>query len=238
MYYVKVRYFFAMLLLVTTLSLNIPFAHAEDVDDVKSNVSDPIEGVNRKIYGFNHALDIAIFKPIAKGYRFIVPELARRGVKNVLTNLSEPVTFINAVLQGDVQHSFTTFWRFTLNSTFGIAGVFDMAKDAGLVHKKKDFGQTVGTYGAHQGPFLMLPILGPSNTRDTFGRIVDVFIDPFDYILNEDALIVRTAFVGLDARESTLDLTDYIDKTSLDPYASIRSLYSQKRYDEIKNANK
>lgn len=218
------------------ISFSVHTAQAEDVDDNDTSmVSDPIEGFNRAIYSFNTTIDKILIKPIAKTYRFIVPELARRGVRNVLVNFSEPLTFINSTFQGDTEHSFTTFWRFTINSTFGLAGIFDVAKDAGLENRKEDFGQTAGVYGSGQGAYIMLPLLGPSNGRDTFGKVVDIFIDPFSYILGDEAMMVRTGISGLDAREATLNLVDQIERTSLDPYATIRSLYTQKRWDDIKN---
>ncbi len=239
MRYLKIRYLITVLLFTVVLSLNSPIVHAEDIDDADASlVSDPIEGVNRAIYGFNNVVDKTIIKPVAKGYRFIVPELARRGVRNILTNLSEPLTFINSVLQGDVQHGFTTFWRFAINSTYGMGGVFDVAKDSGLENRKEDFGQTSGVYGSGQGAYLMLPIFGPSNARDAFGKVVDIFIDPFDYILTDEGLLVRTGVGGIDARESAINLVDHIERTSLDPYATIRSLYTQKRWDEIRNGKR
>ena len=231
MHYLKIRYFFAMLLFAFSLSKGASNAIAKN----STEVSDPIEKANRAVFSFNNFMDKILIKPIAKGYRFVVPELARKGIRNVLTNLSEPVTLINSALQGDAENSFKTFWRFTINSTFGIGGVFDVAKDAGLRHRREDFGQTLGVYGAGDGAYLMLPILGPSNVRDAFGRVVDVFSDPFNYILQDEALITKTAFSGLNARDVTLDITDHIERTSLDPYAAIRSLYTQRRDDAISN---
>jgi phospholipid-binding lipoprotein MlaA len=220
-------------------SSSYSIGYAEDIDDNDtSSVSDPFENVNRAIYSFNSFLDKILIKPIAKGYRFVVPDLARRGVRNVLTNLSEPLTLINSALQGDKQNGFEAFWRFTINSTYGIGGIFDVAKDAGLEHRKEDFGQTAGVYGAGQGVYLMLPILGPSNGRDAFGKVVDIFTDPFDYILTDEATFVRSGVNGIDAREGALSLVDQINRTSLDPYATIRSLYTQKRWDEIRNGKR
>jgi phospholipid-binding lipoprotein MlaA len=217
------------------LNANTSLAKSVKSDSQDVEVSDPLESANRAVYGFNRALDNVLFKPVAKTYRFIVPELGRKGIRNVLTNLTEPVTFINAVLQGDKQHSFTTFWRFTINTTWGIGGLFDVASQAGLQNRKEDFGQTMGYYGSKTGPYLMLPILGPSNVRDTFGLVADAASDPFNYIFEDDALIGLTALRGLDAREANLDTLDEIDRVSLDPYAAIRSLYTQKRDSKIKN---
>lgn len=230
------KFIFPIIFVLTLVCMqpNLSFAEDYDVADI-GEVSDPLEKLNRGIYKFNHMLDVALFKPIAKGYRFIVPNFARKRVHNAVVNLTEPVTVLNSFLQGNAEHGFGTFWRFTINSTFGIAGMFDVAKNVGLDYRKEDFGQTLGVYGAGNGPYIMLPILGPSNGRDTLGLVVDVFTDPFDYILQEEALIIRTGVSGLDTRTETLNLTDQIEKTSLDPYATIRSLYTQKRSDDIRN---
>lgn len=238
MSYLKLKsLFFTGLLAISITFSTHAIVHAEDIDDT-SAVNDPFEKANRFIYSFNMLVDGAVIKPVAKGYRYAVPKLAREGVHNVLTNLSEPVTMINSIFQGDQQNSFSAFWRFMVNTTFGMGGLFDVAKDAGLYNRKEDFGQTAGIYDADQGPYLMLPILGPSNARDAFGKVVDVFIDPFNYILTDETLLVEAGVNGLDKREATLDLTKHIDETSLDPYATIRSLYTQKRFDEINNGKK
>jgi len=230
---------FKIFIVTVAISSSANLALAEDIDDFDpGSVSDPLESFNRKVYGFNNVLDKTIIRPIAKGYQIIVPELARKGVRNVLTNLTEPVTFVNSTLEGDVHRSVISIWRFAINSSLGIAGIFDVAKDAGLEHQKRDFGQTQGVYGIGQGAYLMLPLLGPSNTRDAFGRVVDTFIDPFYYVFTTEEVIARNVITGLDARESSLGLIDSINKTSLDPYATIRSLYTQKRLHDINTAKK
>jgi phospholipid-binding lipoprotein MlaA len=208
-----------------------------DINKVNANVevSDPIEPVNRAIYGFNRVLDKVILKPVAQAYKFIVPELGRKGISNVLQNLGEPVTCLNAVLQGDRDRATKSFGRFLVNSTWGIGGLGDVASDAGLKYRKEDSGQTMGTYGIGGGAYLMLPILGPSNTRDTFGLAVDTVTDPFNYIFNDYISGGRALMSGLDSRTDKLELVDEIDRISLDPYAAIRSLYTQKRNSDIKN---
>lgn len=213
------------------------FINIADAAAQHTEISDPLEGVNRAIYGFNKFLDKVLLKPIAKTYRFIVPEAGRKVVRNVLRNLTEPVTFVNSILQGDVENTFTTFWRFSLNSTFGLGGIFDFAEEAGLEHRPEDFGQTIGIYGAGNGPFLMIPVMGPSNTRDAFGAVADAFTDPFNYA-HEDFVLGRTVAKGISAREDKLELIDEIERTSLDPYATLRSLYTQKRADDIANGSK
>lgn len=208
-----------------------------DVNKINTNVevSDPIEPVNRAVYGFNRVLDKFILKPIAQGYKFAVPELGRKGISNVLQNLTEPVTFLNAVLQGDPDRASKSFARFVVNTTWGIGGLGDVASDAGIKYRKEDYGQTMGTYGVGGGAYLILPILGPSNTRDTFGLAVDTVTDPFNYIFNDYISGGRAALSGLDSRTDKLELIDEIDRISLDPYAAIRSLYTQKRNSEINN---
>jgi phospholipid-binding lipoprotein MlaA len=211
-----------------------------NIGDINSNVqvSDPIEPVNRAVYGFNRFLDKILLKPIAKTYKFIMPDLARRGVSNALRNLTEPVTFINAILQADGERAATSFWRFTINSTWGIAGLGDVASDAGLKYRKEDAGQTIGVYGVGEGPYIMWPLFGPSNLRDSIGWGVDVATDPFTYIFDNEGVMARTLVSGLDSRTNNLELVDEIDRVSLDPYAAIRSLYTQKRKDDIKNGAK
>jgi len=224
-----------LFVLLFVISFSTPqVSYSSDRYD-NTEVYDPIEGVNRSIYSFNEFLDKILLKPIAKGYRYIVPHPVRKGVHSFLGNLKEPVTLINSAFQGDVHNGFTSFWRFTVNSTFGVAGIFDVAAVAGLEKREEDFGQTAGVYGLGPGAYLMLPILGPSNARDLFGKVVDGFTDPFNYALHEDASLGRALAGGVDSRERTLDLIEEINRTSLDPYAAIRSLYDQKRIDEIKN---
>lgn len=200
---------------------------------------DPLEPVNRGIFRFNDVLDDAVIKPVARGYRDIVPEQGREMISNATSNLSSPVTFANNALQGDIGGALATFWRFVINSTVGIGGVFDVAKQVGLEAKgREDFGQTLGTYGAENGgSYIVLPILGPSNARDAVGLVVDTLTNPFNYL----GMWPVTGWHTVDAinkREELLDVTDEIDRTSLDPYATTRSAYIQHRNGEIKNEAK
>ena len=204
----------------------------------ESKVCDPLEPVNRVVYSFNAFLDKILFKPIAKTYKKVVPEIGRKGISNFLTNLTEPVTFANSILQADAENTFSTFWRFTINSTIGIGGLFDVAKYGGLEHRGEDFGQTFGRYGVGNGPYLMLPILGPSNVRDLFGSIGDSFMDPYNYAVDSYGIAGRGVLKGLDTRTDLLQIIDDVEESSLDPYATFRSLYTQKRMDEIRNGKK
>lgn len=213
------------------------YSQSYEVEE-KNDIKDPFEPLNRAIYKLNDVVDKILLRPTVKIYRAIIPEIGRKGVRNVLRNLTEPVTFANAVMQGDQEHSFTTFWRFFINSTFGIGGIFDVAELNGLKHRSEDFGQTLGAHGSKAGPYIVIPLLGPSNARDAIGKVVDVATDPFNYIFNKYISGGRYAASTVDARDSTLDITEEVEKISFDPYATIRSLYHQKRNDDIKDGKK
>lgn len=209
-------------------------AYAGNHDD-SEQIKDPIENVNRAIHGFNGFMDKFLFNPISKTYRVVLPKPVRKGIRNVLSNLSEPVTLINSALQGDIDNSGRSLWRFAINSTAGVGGIFDIAKKAGVNKRKEDFGQTLGKYNVGTGPYIVLPIIGPSNTRDALGLVVDLFSDPFNYVLHEDVVLGRTIVTVLDKKEEFMDFLNGVEETSLDPYATLRSVYTQSRVDEIRN---
>ncbi len=204
-------------------------------------LNDPLEPTNRAIFAFNQAVDRAIIKPVAQGYRRAVPEFGRDRVDDFLTNASEPLTFIHDVLQGEFSRAGTTAGRFVLNTTFGVLGIMDVAEPMGLPGHSEDFGQTLAVWGVPDGPYLMLPLLGPSNPRDGVGRGVDWFADPVTIGANEGDLDGFTwGRMGGDAintREKYLDVLDDIERSSLDYYASIRSMYRQNRARRISNAS-
>ena len=205
-------------------------AAPEDYEYAASDVYDPIEPINRGIFKFNEVVDSVLFEPIAKGYNFAVPKYGRQRVHNVVTNLGEPVDMLNGFLQGNPERGFTSMWRFILNSTFGVLGIFDFAgHNLGLVHVDEDFGQTMGHYGWGGGAYIVLPILGPSNGRDLFGRVVDVFSNPFNYSESDTFVWTRFGVTALDARSRSVDVVDGIYETSVDPYATFRSMYTQRR---------
>lgn len=199
------------------------------------NNSDPLEPLNRKIYQFNTLLDRLVLKPVTQVYRAVIPTWGRARVASFLQNLATPVTFMNSVLQGDITYASTSFWRFTFNTTFGLGGLFDFAADRGLQDRVEDFGQTIGSYDIPSGPYLVLPFFGPSSLRDAAGQATDVFLDPFNYTLSSDQLIAREGLDTVESRSQNLSLTHEIERTSLDPYATIRSLYLQSRIDLIHN---
>lgn len=197
---------------------------------------DPLEILNRGIFKFNEVLDGLVLKPVAHIYLGVVPEPVRHGVTNVLTNLSAPVVFVNSALQGDKENLSRTAGRFLVNSTVGIGGIFDMAKDMGIPKEhKKDFGQTFGVWGIDSGPYIYLPIFGPSSVRDALGMVADTASDPFTYILSQPTTIALDATRTIDRRADLLPLTDRIYRDSLDPYASIRSMYQQYRVRVVSN---
>ncbi len=197
-------------------------------------VGDPAEGFNRGIYGFNDALDTAVVAPVSRGYRAAVPAYARNRVSSALGNLGEPVNFLNAALQGDVENVFTCFWRFVINTTVGIGGLYDVAGEAGLKPVKEDFGQTLGAWGVDNGAYIMLPVLGPSTARDTVGLVVDTLTNPFTYLTTPVVVTIKVT-EGIDKREGLLDLTDEIQRTSFDPYSTIKSTYIQHRKSQVDN---
>lgn len=201
-------------------------------------VSDPFESVNRGIFVFNRGFDRVVLKPMAVGYRVIVPVFLREWVHAALLNLRAPIILVNDLLQGKTERAGITTARFLINSTLGIAGIRDAAaEDFGLEQHNEDFGQTLAVWGTGSGPYLMLPILGPSNPRDASGLLVDVFFDPLTYILSADKefLYARTGVLAADERERHIEDFDDLEATSIDFYATIRSLYHQQREDAIRD---
>jgi phospholipid-binding lipoprotein MlaA len=159
----------------------------------------------------------------------------RNSVRNFLRNLRTPVILANDLLQGDLERAEITFTRFFINSTIGLLGVFDIAAESGFTYHDEDFGQTMGTYGAGEGFYLVLPILGPSSLRDGGGRIVDILLDPLTYLAPQEVGLGRAVATGIDYRSRNIEELDELKADSLDFYARIRSLYRQFRENEINN---
>jgi phospholipid-binding lipoprotein MlaA len=202
-------------------------------------VNDPLEPMNRAIFDFNQSVDRAVIRPVAEGYRWAFPEFFRDIVHNILANASEPVNFFNAVLQGNPERAATVLGRVLINSTMGVGGMVDFATMSGIRAVDEDFGQTVGVWGGGEGAYLVLPILGPSSIRDGAGKAVDSFMNPLSYVYaNADIEYVGaiTGFVGgIDLRSRNIQILDEIERTSVDYYATLRSLYRQRRQDLINN---
>ncbi len=200
----------------------------------EGDINDPLESVNRVIFRFNEGVDTVLLRPVATGYRYVVPEFGRQRVSNVLTNLRMPLIFFNSTLQLDPQNAFSALWSFILNSTVGVGGLFDVTEPAGISVRDEDFEQTLGHYGVGAGPYIVIPILGPSSTRGISGTVVDWFSDPFNYA-DDEFVIARTIASAIDTRANILPTTDEIYRTSLDPYATFRSAYLQRRVALIEN---
>ena len=211
-----------------------------------AEVKDCFETVNRGIFAFNQGLDKIFFKPVAKGYRFL-PKPIRSGTSNALNNLSNVVTIPNNILQGQFKEAGVNTLRFSINTTLGIAGIFDVASYYGLNKlDKEDYGQTLGSWGVKEGCYFVLPVLGPTTVRDTLGSIVNLTGgDPWynvtigadtKFFENSDYYYSRLA-TGVDFRAKNLEAFDNLEKNSLDLYASVRSLYLQDRKRKIQNSD-
>ena len=203
-------------------------------------VNDPLERVNRAIFGFNESLNQNILGPVADAYNSNVPQVVRTGVSNFLTNLSSPVAIVNSLLQGDFELAINLISRFIVNSTAGMAGIADVVSEVDGEPRSEDFGQTLGVWGIGEGFYIVLPIFGPSSPRDMVGKfIVDSYFDPFaNWINNTNRDTIgysRQVVDGVDEFSRVVDELRQIRKTSVDYYASIRSLYRQKRKSEISN---
>ncbi len=204
------------------------------------DANDPLEGLNRRIFNFNEGLQEAVLRPIAETYNETVPANGRRALKNAFDNLSEPITFVNNILQGEFERAINTFVRAMINTVFGAAGLMDVAGEMGLESQSEDFGQTLGVWGVGEGFYLVLPVLGPSSPRDALGRfLVDSYFDPLGhYLENIDETEIDIALDVVDGILEYADVVEELDqikKTSVDYYAAIRSLYRQKRRAEISN---
>jgi phospholipid-binding lipoprotein MlaA len=201
--------------------------------------SDPLEPLNRAIFSFNLGLDKAVLRPLAAAYNTVLPDPVRDGVRNFLNNLRTPIVLANDVLQGEIGRAGETVGRFLLNSTIGVGGLFDIATELGFEFHDEDFGQTLAVWGVGEGPYLMLPILGPSNPRDAVGLVGEYFADPVViWTTNTDRewiLYTRTGVDAVDRRSRNVKTLEELERTSLDFYAAVRSLYRQRRMDEIRN---
>src|SRR5271155_3060244 len=189
---------------------------------------DPWESWNRGVYKVNDKIDRAIAKPVARGYVRVVPRFIRTGISNFFDNLDTPTVMINDALQGKFGASANDLGRFLLNSTVGLGGVLDPATSAGLNKNNEDFGQTLGHYGVHAGPFVELPLLGPSDLRDAPSRVVDTYTNPRQYVKNDYVRYGLLLPSLINERASLLSLDDTL-KNVYDPYAFIRDAYLARR---------
>ncbi len=211
---------------------------AQNVDD--DDINDPLESLNRVIFGFNEIVYGVLINPIAKTYNAAVPQPVRSSVSNLVDHVGAPITLVNDILQLEWTRAMTTIARFVVNTVVGFGGLGDVAADSGLEEHEEDFGQTLAVYGVGEGFYLVLPILGPSNPRDAVGKyLVDPYFDPLGlWLENTDRdteSYVRFGVAGLVEYAAIVDELERIRRTSVDYYAAIRSLYRQKRLTEISN---
>ncbi len=205
-----------------------------------SELDDPLEGFNRGVFWFNDQLYVYILRPVAKGYDAITPNPVQKGVHNFFSNLRYPIFLVSDLFQFKFEQAGEHTLRFLINTTIGIVGVMDVAKDFDLPEHVEDFGTALGYHGVQSGPYIVIPLLGPSNVRDLFGRVIDTFLNPLYYLtyIEEDSVKVPV-IVGLKILETTDDVNrareaiDLVKESSLDPYLYIQSAYNQRRQNLI-----
>jgi phospholipid-binding lipoprotein MlaA len=222
--------------LVLALSMGLALSACATKDPASLAQNDPWEPGNRAVFDFDVKIDKAVATPVAKFYRSAVPELARDGIHNALTNLNAPVVFVNDTLQLDGGKASDTLGRFMVNSTVGLAGLIDVASKVGIPYHDNDFGITLGKAGAAEGSYLVLPFAGPRPPRDLVGTGVDIAFDPLTYMTwNNSTLyvIIRSGLGVLDSRAASIDTVQAIERSSIDFYATTRSLYRQNRAAQI-----
>ena len=236
-------------LFFSLLSYNV---FASDADQVNTNsedfetttldneIYDPFEPVNRAIFSFNNVADRIVLEPIAKGYKKL-PSPIQSGLNNFLSNLRAPLVVVNQLLQGQGENAFQSSGRFIVNSTVGVFGLFDVAEKIGLEEKEEDYGQTLATWGVGDGFYIVLPLFGPSNLRDTSGMVLTMLTDPINaFAVSEgEAWLVpmRTAANAVDTRSQIIDEVNALRDNSVDYYAAVRSSYYQNRKAAINNVD-
>ena len=223
----------AQIILVILMSIILgacagPQSIAKGKDTSALSAADPWESLNRRIDAVNRGLDSVTLKPAAQGYRKILPAFVRRGATNFFSNLRTPLTIINEILQGKGRAAFGDTGRLLLNSTVGIGGLFDPATSAGLEKHNEDFGQTLATWGVPDGPFLMIPLLGPRTLRDALALPLNILADPLLHYENTSVRDKLWALQALSKRARLLSVENMIDD-SYDPYVTVRDAYLQNR---------
>jgi phospholipid-binding lipoprotein MlaA len=193
------------------------------------SAKDPLEGWNRAVFGFNEGLDAAVLKPVATGYKTVVPELVRNGVSNVFANIGDGWSAINQLLQGKPVAAAQMTMRVATNTFFGIAGLFDVASDLGIERQQEDFGQTLGRWGLPPGPYIVLPLLGPSSLRDTAALPVDLQWRPAALSDDSATRIGLSTLQLIDVRANLLGASRIVDDIALDKYVFVRDGYLSRR---------
>jgi len=216
--------------------LLLALAGCATIPSGKADPKDPWERFNRSVFSFNEGLDRAIGKPVAKGYVKVTPRVVRQGISNAFSNLDTVPTIINDALQGKFRQVGHDTARFLMNSTLGLGGLFDPASAAGLEYNDEDLGQTLGKWGVKSGPYLMLPVLGPSSLRDAFSRAADTFMEPVWYLEDDSTRYLIRLVDLLDQRASLLELDAQLER-SYDKYAFVRNAWLQRREYQVKDGN-
>ena len=201
-------------------------------EDLSAN--DPFEDTNRAFLKFNRRLDRHLFRPLTRGYRFVVPEVARRGLRRMFINLNSPSVLVNELLQLRFKDAGETLGRFLLNTSLGLGGIFDVGVEAGWVHRDADFGQTLARMGVGSGPYLVLPVLGPNTVRAGLGDIVDGLFQPLTYLIGPTPNIWIGTGSGFTKLDATGPAMRALEQSSVDYYAALRSAYLQSRAAEVR----
>lgn len=201
---------------------SLPAGHTADPGD-------PFERINRATFSFNDAVDRAAFKPLARAYRFVVPDLVQRGIANFFDNISDVPTALNALLQGEPGSAATHLGRFAFNTTVGLLGVFDVATEAGIDRQREDFGLTLGKWGIGSGPYIVLPFLGPSSVRDSVGLAADIALDPLTRVGDRNWRLGLYGVRIVEKRAAMLTFENTLDSIELDPYLFTRDAYLSRR---------
>ena len=206
----------------------------EELDDEEVGVADPLEGFNRLMFGLNDTLYFWIFKPIAQTYKAVAPEPARIGIRNFFQNIGTPVRYVNCLLQGKGPAAGTELHRFWVNTTEGILGFGDPARDQyGLQPTWEDLGQTLGVYGMDNGFYIVWPLLGPSTVRDSLGMVGDVFLNPVRYVRPRETSYIISATRGINLSSFHIDEYEDFKVAFLEPYIAMREAYIQNREEQI-----
>jgi phospholipid-binding lipoprotein MlaA len=217
----------ACLLLTLQACSTVPAADARD----------PWESMNRSVYNFNDALDTVAIKPAAKAYEAVLPQPVRKGIHNVLGNLGDVWSMANSAFQLKGKATAETFVRISVNTVFGFAGVLDIASEMKLKKNKEDFGQTLGYWGVKPGPYVVLPVFGPSTLRDALAKPLDIKGNGASLVNDTSVRNVLSVAEVLDTRAGLLQTVDAIKSASLDPYNFVRDAYLQKRINDIHDGN-
>jgi len=227
-----------LLLGLCTLAVSLAVSACAAPSPQALAANDPLEPTNRAIFQVNRLWDRCCLVPTLERYRAWVPAGGRRAIHNFLGNLSGPITLVNDIAQGEPDRGGQTAERFVINSTLGLGGLFDPAGRWGIPPHSEDMGQTFGVWGINEGPYLMIPLLGPSNPRDVAGITANVLLDPTNLIPMKQHLwwaSFHQYMVLIDLRSQTLDTLREVERSSVDYYASMRSLYRQVRAEQIRN---